>query len=770
MHTFQRFLVALLALVWVVSAPAQSLWKTYLSYQDATKSIPIGNRLYVLASGGLFFYVEGEETAHTLSKTTGLNGTNIQFLAYNRDLQSMLIIYSDYNMDILQANDSVVNLPQYKVSNHAAKTIRSVNVSGKNAYLATDFGIVVVNMEYAEFSNSYDLGLAVQSATAVDGQLYAATKQGIWVGNERTNLLDKNNWKKCSSAAPKQLFAYQDDLYVLQTDGLFLWEDGSSQMQKIIAGNFKFCNSEGDTLLLGNTTELVLMGPDAKAIRQKAPATDMQWASLQGNTYYLSRGYAGTQSCTYSKDSAAYKCQAPIKIDSPIRNLTYYLDYAPDGKLLVGGGSLNYTNQFNPGTAMYYQNGTWCNFSEDSIAGLIGYDYHNVTSVAQDPADPKHHFVSAACGGLFEFQNGRFVRLYDCENSPISSILPTNTLKKYYTRTAGLTYDKEGNLWMLNNEVDTVLRVLKNDHKWTSFYIKQVAGYPTFDHILMDSRGLVWLTHRRTTNQGHHAGVVGIYTAGTLDNKRDDTYAFQSTFTNQDNTSYTFNFVNDICEDKDGCLWIATDQGPFVLREPETFFEKSTCFEQVKVPRNDGTNYADYLLNGVGINCIAIDGGNRKWFGTDGDGVYLVSADGLQTVQHFTSENSPLLSNVIFDIAVNGESGEVMIGTDQGLVSYLADATTPHASMSNSSLQVYPNPVRPEFEGNVRVTGFAFNSDVKVATTTGQVIYQGTSVGGTFSWNLRNKSGKRVGTGIYYVIGSDEAGNKGATAKVLVVK
>lgn len=178
----------------------------------------------------------------------------------------------------------------------------------------------------------------------------------------------------------------------------------------------------------------------------------------------------------------------------------------------------------------------------------------------------------------------------------------------------------------------------------------------------------------------------------------------------------------------------------------------------------------DYLLAGVPITAIAIDGGNRKWFGTNGDGVYLISADGLTEIHHFTAENSPLLSNVIYSIAINNTSGEVMFGTDAGLIGYRSDATEPAEDLESKNLKVYPNPVRPGHEGSVTVTGWSENSDVKVTTVGGEVVYKGLSVGGTFTWNCRNKVGKRVATGIYYFIGSNDSGRKGAVAKVLIMK
>ena len=170
------------------------------------------------------------------------------------------------------------------------------------------------------------------------------------------------------------------------------------------------------------------------------------------------------------------------------------------------------------------------------------------------------------------------------------------------------------------------------------------------------------------------------------------------------------------------------------------------------------------------VTCVAVDGANRKWIGTGGDGLYLISADGQQTLQRFTKSNSPLISDNINDIEINGETGEVFFSTDQGLCSFISDAVDPQSELDKNNLKVYPNPLRPEDRRLIRVTGLAFNTNVKIANAAGKLVYEGTSNGGEFTWNCRTTAGKQVASGIYYILATDENGKKGASAKVLIVK
>lgn len=195
----------------------------------------------------------------------------------------------------------------------------------------------------------------------------------------------------------------------------------------------------------------------------------------------------------------------------------------------------------------------------------------------------------------------------------------------------------------------------------------------------------------------------------------------------------------------------------------------SETFTQVKVPRNDGTNYADYLLDGISISAIAIDGGGRKWFGTDGSGVFLISADNMTQLQHFTTDNSPLLSNTIESIAVDGTSGEVFFGTDKGLCSYMSDASQASDKMDKDNVYAYPNPVRPDYTGLITVTGLTLDADVKIVTVNGTLVAEGRSNGGLFTWDGCDKSGRRVASGVYMVQTATSDGKKGTVCKIAIV-
>lgn len=239
---------------------------------------------------------------------------------------------------------------------------------------------------------------------------------------------------------------------------------------------------------------------------------------------------------------------------------------------------------------------------------------------------------------------------------------------------------------------------------------------------------------------------------------------------NQDGKTCDFSEgVFDILRDRDGSIWMGTAAGLYVVEDPSEWFGNNFNVTQIKVPRNDGTNYADYLLDGVAVSALALDGAGRKWIGTASNGLYLVSQDGTEILHHFEAATSPLLSDCIYDLAINPATGEVMIATDAGLCAYQGDATEPSASLDADRVKVYPNPVRPEYHGRIVVSGLTDGADVKVTTASGVVVAGGVSNGGTFVWDGCNTNGRRVATGVYYIMVSTADGKKGIATKVVVI-
>lgn len=415
-----------------------------------------------------------------------------------------------------------------------------------------------------------------------------------------------------------------------------------------------------------------------------------------------------------------------------------------------------------PGIIQVWDGNKW-DFYEDHLETITGHEYMDLAGFDINPLDADQVFVGGRVG-LYEFRNGKFVKEYNYDNSNLKTTAVIGTPTKDYTMVETVVFDNNGHLWLFNSGSDTgSLFEIDTNGQWISHHKQEfmINGGRTFDNIvnaMFDSRGILWACNDRFIEP-----ALVCYNTRT-----DEAKSFKEVI-NQDGTAVSIqDGVRCAVEDLEHNVWIGTSGGPVVLERSEIENNGNT-FTQVKVPRNDGTNYADYLLANIDITSIAIDGGNRKWFGTNGNGVYLISADNMTQLQHFTTENSPLLSDVVASIAINPASGEVFFGTENGLCSYISDATETNTEMTKDNVWAYPNPVEPGYTGPITITGLTYNADVKILSSNGAIVNEGRSNGGTYIWDGTDKKGRRVASGIYMVATATNRGEKGTVCKIAIV-
>ena len=453
----------------------------------------------------------------------------------------------------------------------------------------------------------------------------------------------------------------------------------------------------------------------------------------------------------------------PLLPGGPKYNRFFFMQYLNDRLYTTGGA-------FEPGAVGLNQAGTvqvlkkdeWTIF-QDELDKITGYYYHDMNCLAVAPRNPEHVFVGGRAG-LYEFLNGKLKKYFNKDNSLLRpTVYQGRELGNDYVPVQGLVFDRKNNLWILNSGTKTTsLLELSPDGTMTDHskpeLMNKGLSLQVMRRPILDSRGLIWFVNS-------HYEAPGLFCY----NPETDKLSVFHNFKNQDGSSIMVIQMRFVLEDAYQNLWIGTNVGPLRLTTEQMQNPSEAIFEQIKVPRNDGTNLADYLLAGVDISCMAIDGGGRKWFGTNGNGAYLISADNMKQVKHFLSSNSKLLSNNIESIAIDDKTGEVFFGTDKGLCSYMSDATKPSDNPDNGDAYAYPNPVRPDYKGLITVVGLAYNSDVKVVTTNGILVAQGTSNGGTFTWAGNDLNGKRVASGMYMVQTADQEGNNGTVCKIAIV-
>jgi hypothetical protein len=224
-----------------------------------------------------------------------------------------------------------------------------------------------------------------------------------------------------------------------------------------------------------------------------------------------------------------------------------------------------------------------------------------------------------------------------------------------------------------------------------------------------------------------------------------------------------------LAKDKNGEIWVGTSEGLSIFSSPESVFDGSsnkTSFDSRQIVIKTGLVYSNFL-GGENVTCITVDNANRKWIGTN-NGAWLVSSDGYTVIHNFTTKNSSLIDNNILSIGVNDNTGEVFFSTLKGMVSFMADAT--EAKGDYSAVDIYPNPVRPNFIGNISIKGLAeANANVKITDIAGNLVAETQSYGGFATWDGKNFAGSRVSTGVYLIFSASKDGAKSFVGKVAFI-
>ena len=503
---------------------------------------------------------------------------------------------------------------------------------------------------------------------------------------------------------------------------------------------------------------------------------------IEGNYAYLVCGFGIVKvnmqraeiAETYTPNHPEYPTSLPAEDNSDYdKYIELVKTLSPDGPHYNHFGFMRFLNNklytcngdyTHSSGIQIYDNNNWINYQNEGISDVTGLSYMGAFCLDVDPKNENHIFAGSR-NGLYEFKDGQFVSFYNSNNSPIE---PFDGKTLEYELVSDVKYDSNGDIWLLNSSAPNTSMIryvngsfTKLNHaelmKLNSGAIKNRSN-AEMRGIFFDSQGLMWFVNNNWYTPAFYQ----------YDTNSDKLTAYEN-FVNQDGTVLNPQLgVRCIAEDLQHNIWLGTSAGPFVFERKE-INNGGTTLTQVKVPRNDGTNFADYLLANTDILSMAIDGGNRKWFGTNGNGVYLISADNMTQISHFTTADSPLLSNIVKSIAVNPASGEVFFGTDNGLCSYISDATQSNTEMTSDNVWAYPNPVEPNYTGPITITGLTLNADVKILSANGAIINEGRSNGGTYTWDGCDQKGRRVASGVYMVATATSDGKKGTVCKIAII-
>lgn len=739
-------------------------WQVHAPYQQGRAVAEAEDRIYCATEGGLFYYDKEFNSIQTITKADGLREQRISAIKYDAETKTLIIAYENTNIDLLRGN-KIININDvFRKTITGEKVIHQIQVHEKLAYLSTSFGMVVLDLAKLEVKDTYsNLGpggeiVDVRSSAVLRDSIYLATGIGVLGAKlSGVNLQDFASWVNMQGgleggATASLVASFNGKLYAATlANGIFRLSD----KRWVPVG---FAAASPVVQLSASANYLLAVGSERIMVLDKADnSTGISHALLREPADALidreGAVWAADRSAGLVKLGLANGSGERYAPNGPYSNRSFAL-YAGNGSVysLSGGYDDSYLNSGILEGFSQYQDREWKHFStftypDQAVFPRVG----DLVSAVYNPVTDKMYFASYG-SGLFEWKGPGDYKLYNGNNSSLLSALSLDN-KISYIRTTDLAVDGEGSVWVVNRNQfanQPGLHVLRTDNSWQSFVLPGFTDGSNLEHILIDDYNQKWLSVARRPSSSR-AGMA-VYDTETQQVRYFTAGSGRGGLPN--------GLVYCLTKDLNGDIWVGTAGGVGVFYNPGAALSQQPY--DAYIPVLEGRP----LLDGQVIRAIAVDGGNRKWMGTD-NGLWVFNPDGTELLYHFTSANSPLPSNKVHSVAVEHKTGEVFVATDAGIASYRLGATITEGVPECAV--VFPNPVRRGFSGLIGISGLANNAQVRITDINGTLVYRGQATGGTITWDARGYNGKRVKAGVYLALSSDAEGKQACVSKIAIL-
>ena len=774
----KRTIFFTLAILLTMGISAQEVgigeWRTHLPYGNLIDVAIVHNNVYAATPYSMFIYNQDDNSLSRLGKVQGLSDVGINKIAFNQQVDALLVAYSNANLDFVYPDGTVINLSDIRDKEILGnKTINNILIKEKYAYLSCGFGVVVVDMDRREIYDTWYLGpegnaIDVFDITYNDTSFFVATEKGIYTADVSSNsLADFQQWTKDQSLKYpnlkyNQITSFQGKIYTnyysgqWASDTMFVYNGDVWDYfnRENTAAHYQINVVEDELLIVNRGSVDVYDNQMVRTMSIYKPSEQLLTplsATADNNAYWIGDANLGLVKASNGGWTGEF-----IKPNGPGTKNVFDLDCGGTQVWVAPGGhESNWSKRYMVDGVFSSDGGDWTTHNRNNTPAFDTIS--DFITVKVDPNNANIAYVGTWQTGLLKFENNELKTIYNKQNSSLQPWINAN----YLTLVSGLDFDNSHNLWVANSGASNLLSVMKNNGEWQSFSLGGGLNGSDVGELMVDDYNQKWIQKR---SDGY---IILFNDNNTLDDPTDDKVKLLGSASGFGKIpgSKVYSFATDL----DGEVWVGSDKGVAVFYSPENLFVSgvNSDAQQILVPRNDGSGLADILLETELVTAITIDGANRKWIGTERTGVFLFSPDGLEEIHHFTAENSPLLSNQIISIGID-QNGEVYIGTANGLISYRGTATPPNPP--GSKVYAYPNPVRENYHGDIAIKGLVSNSYIKITDTYGNLVYETQSEGGQAVWNGKNFDGQDVATGMYMVFAFTQDKEEKIVTKILVVR
>ena len=735
-------------------------WRAHLPYNTSLSVATNGSTAFVATNESFYTYYYVDEYLESFSKVDGMSDLGMAYVGYDRYTETVVLGYRNSNIDLFK-NGSFYNIPDLKNKQvTGSKQINHIYCNDGFAYLSTDIGIVVLNIEKKEVKETYTFSkdgqlIPVTGVTIAGNDIYAATPRGLFSNNiNNVNIQAFSTWSQLDTSRNLVTIAsVKDSVYAATADSLFavynsnlnfIYKSEDTSIIHIDGGKDALWISEGYEDYTGIVKEMTNSFQFIDSF--KTAGHSFEIAENNDGSVWVADGFRGLKRRA-TNNPTYFDTPRP---EGPVTYTAFDIK-AYNGELLVAHGGYDdaYKPTYNPYGFSVYSNDKWTNYKKEQYPPF-GDSVYDITSIVKGPDG--NIYAGSNQSGLFILKQDGSYEYYK-QNSIID---PSYAAPNAY-RVSGLAFDNNGNLWMTVFGGQHELVVKTKDGNWYEYYVPIARNFPNAAaNIIIDDYNQKWYVAPQ------RGGVFVYDDGGTPENPSDDLYrqlqAGKGTGGLPDNEAYC------LANDKNGAIWIGTANGIGIVNCPGSVIS-GECESELRVVQYD--QFPGNLFQNEAVKTIAVDGGNRKWIGTN-NGVWLVSPEGDKILERFTAENSPLPSDHIQKISIDPITGDVYIGTDFGLMSYRGQST--EGGAQNKDVLCFPNPVPSGYSGTIAIKGLVENADVRITDVSGQMVYRTKAYGGQAVWDGKDYTGRRPQTGVYMVFITNKDGSEKSVAKLVFME
>ncbi|MGM0635315.1 MAG: two-component regulator propeller domain-containing protein [Bacteroidota bacterium] len=744
-------------------------WQAHSSYFNVKSITEADNILIIAAENAVFEYDTETQETKTYTTVDGLSGNGISETYYSANYN---IIVVGHNNGLIQLIDrdseqvtNLVDIVNRVTISPDRKSINHFLEYQNKLYIATSFGIVEFKLSSEEFGDTFYIGengTQVQvNQTAINpntNTIYAATfLDGIrYADLSNPNLIDFNYWNQISNGTYTAAAFFKNNIYLARLDNsLIKIENNQQVLENTYSTPIRDLRVSQNNLLAITATEVY--GYDSQLDEELLafnPAgianLDLETAILKNDFIYLGDRNLGLIQETLPPSASQPKFLSP---DGPILNRVFSLTTA-ENELWVTYGE--YTQFFNPYPLnsrgiSHFKNNLWSNITFEDLG-----DSRVLTDVSIDSENPNKVYISSFIDGLLTLENKVLINRDNADNSNIENV--NNVTND--ARIGASVIGQDNNLYFTNSLTSSPIKKKSPSGEISSINFSNTLTSPetvNVAKITTDQNGIIFAA-------SFEDGILAYDpSTGATANITRNTAGVDFPSVTNDNP-----IISALKADKNNRLWIGTSDGLRVLFNPSSVFDPAEGINISSIIIEEDDGVAQELLYEQSITAIAVDGANNKWIGTADSGVFQVSPNGQDVLQHFTQDNSPLPSNNITAIAIDGSSGIVYLGTTDGLVSYRSNITEPQENLSQ--VRVFPNPVRPSNSGTVTIDGLSQEANVKITDINGNLVYEEITQGGSVIWDTTAFGQYKVASGVYLVLvtGTDEVDTQ--VKKIMIIR